>query len=360
MLNLYVRLEHRFAPKGGTTTVIRRFSSLATTALLLALGVSGCGSPDPDGGARTEDGPTAEATTGNTAPDTALPSWCRDLPRPAYDTLNLAFVSDDGWFQVYRIRPGVHAIYEPHQFQEVISYLVEGDERALLVDTGMGIAPLRPVVERITDLPVTVVNTHTHPDHVGGNHEFDRVLAVDEEYTRRHAREGFDHGRMAGQVAPGALCRELPGSTDSASYRVRPFSITATVDDGETIELGGRGVEVIRTPGHTPDALALLDRDAGLLFTGDSFYEGPIYLFSEETDLESYTESVVRLAELAPRLELLLPGHNTPVAPPRRLVELREAIRAVRAGELEGRRDGGRVEYDLEHFSLLLAADDGG
>ena len=67
------------------------------------------------------------------------PDWCKKLPRPAYSNLERVRVSDP-WFEVYKIRPGVFAIYEPHQFEEVISYLIAGDQKAVLFDTGMGIS----------------------------------------------------------------------------------------------------------------------------------------------------------------------------------------------------------------------------
>ena len=81
------------------------------------------------------------------------PEWCRDLPRPVYRTLQRVNVSD-AWFQVYKMRPGVFAIYEPHQSEEIISYLVLGSKKALLFDTGMGISNIKAVVERLTALPV--------------------------------------------------------------------------------------------------------------------------------------------------------------------------------------------------------------
>src|SRR5712671_3206793 len=70
------------------------------------------------------------------------PEWCRQLPRAAYKTLERIDVASD-WFEVYRIRPGVFAIYEPHQYEEVICYLVLGQRRALLIDSGMGIGKVR-------------------------------------------------------------------------------------------------------------------------------------------------------------------------------------------------------------------------
>ncbi|NIP59667.1 MAG: MBL fold metallo-hydrolase, partial [Gemmatimonadetes bacterium] len=206
-----------------------------------------------------------------------------------------------------------------------------------------------------------VFNFHTHPDHVGGNHEFERVLAIDTEYTRRHAREGFSHETMRDQVAPDALCRPLPPATDPSSYRVEPWRISGTIRDGQRIDLGGRTLEVLRIPGHAPDAAALLDRERGLLFTGDTFYEGPIYLFGEATDLQAYETTVERPARLAPSLELLLPGHNTPASAPRMLVSLEEALAAVTRGEVEGEsRPGDRVEYVFERFTLLMKAGAGG
>src|ERR1700675_1155537 len=97
--------------------------------------------------------------------------WCRQLPRPEYKALERVPVRS-AWFEVYRIRPGVFALYEPHQAEEVISYLIVGSRKALLFDTGMGISSIRAVVRQLTRLPITVLNSHTHYDHVGGNREF--------------------------------------------------------------------------------------------------------------------------------------------------------------------------------------------
>jgi len=279
--------------------------------------------------------------------------WCDLLPRPGYAALERIPVADD-WFQVYRVATGVYALYEPYQFQEVISYLILGSERAILFDTGMGIGRIRPLVEKLTSLPVRVVNSHTHFDHVGGNAEFDAVLGMDTRYTRRSAA-GMSHDQVRGEVAPASLCRPLPEGVDAESYLIRPFTVHGFLRDGEVLDLGGRRLEVLAVPGHTPDAVALLDRDNGLLWTGDTFYEGEIWLFVPETNLRAYRKSIRRLAELVPRLKLLLTAHNTPVAEPRRLEELRQAFEAVRARKIAPHpRDDGLAEYKFEGFSLLL------
>ena len=79
----------------------------------------------------------------------------------------------------------------------------------------------------------------------------------------------------------------LPKGFDSKAYANRPCKITANTHDCELNDLGGRTLEVIATPGHTPDAISLLDRDHGLLFTGDTYYPAPIWLFRPETDLDA-------------------------------------------------------------------------
>src|SRR2546429_25298 len=86
-------------------------------------------------------------------------------------------------------------------------------------------------------------------------------------------------------------------------------------------------------PGHTPDSISLLDRANGLLFTGDTYYPAPIWLFRPETDLDAYVNSVKRLAALVPNLKLVLGAHNIPAAEPSVLSRLVTAIQAVRSGQ---------------------------
>jgi glyoxylase-like metal-dependent hydrolase (beta-lactamase superfamily II) len=283
------------------------------------------------------------------------PEWCRELPRPEYAKLERVDAHDD-WFEVYRIRPGVFAIYEPHQFEEVISYLILGNKRALLFDAGMGIGKISGVVARLTKLPVTVLNSHTHFDHTGGNAEFSDIWDEDTSFTRASERGQLNiYSRDA--LAPERICGKLPAGVQPGSYSIRPFQVTHRVKDGERIPLGGRELEVIFTPGHTPDSLCVLDREHGLLFTGDTFYPGPIYLFTPETDFSAYTKSVARLAELTPRLTLLLPAHNVPTAAPSFLNRLEEAVQKVRSGAMKPTITEGRREYSFQGFSLLLATD---
>lgn len=281
------------------------------------------------------------------------PEWCRELPRPEYKKL-VRVLEDENWFEVYRIRPGVFAIYEPRQFEEVISYLILGEKRAILFDTGLGVGQIHAVVGRLTSLPVTVINSHTHFDHVGGNAEFRDVWNRDLAYTRRNMR-GQTNAYSRDALDPARLCGPLPAGMDARSYTIRRWKSTHSLHDRERIDLGGRQIEVLFTPGHTPDALSLFDRTNGLLFTGDTFYPGPIYLFVPETDFAAYTRSVKRLAALGPKIKLLLPGHNVPEADPIFVFRLSLAVDLVQNGKVKARVTSDQREYVFEGFSFLLS-----
>jgi glyoxylase-like metal-dependent hydrolase (beta-lactamase superfamily II) len=278
--------------------------------------------------------------------------WCKQPPRPPYAKLERVKTADP-WFEVYKIRPGVFAIYEPHQFEEVISYLIIGTHRALLFDTGMGISNIKSLVDGITKLPITVVNSHTHNDHVGDNWRFDDVYGMSTDFTRANAKGSTDDAQA--ELAPGQICGPLPSGFDPKSYRTRPFHISHWLRDGDTIELGGRTLKVISTPGHTPDAIVLFDERNGLLFTGDTFYPGPIYLYRPETDLNAYVASIKKLAALSPHLQLLLPAHNVPVAEPSYLPRVLAAIQQVRQGQKTSVSTNGKREYQFDGFSFLMA-----
>jgi len=282
------------------------------------------------------------------------PEWCRELPRPQYKTLERV-LSDDPWFEIYRVRPGIFAIYEPKQFEEVISYLILGDKRALLFDTGLGIGRISAVVARLTPLSVTVINSHTHFDHVGGNAEFHDIWNRNLRYTRRNMR-GQTNVYSRDTLAPERLCGPLPPGVNAKSYTIRPWLSTRWLRDNERVDLGGRVIEVLFTPGHTPDSLSLFDRANGLLFTGDTFYPGPIYLFVPETNFAAYSRSVTRLSALAPHVKLLLPAHNVPVAEPIFLKRLADAVVDVENGKAKGQVTEGHREYVFDGFSLLLSA----
>jgi len=273
--------------------------------------------------------------TAQDQPDTVkiadtLGEFCAKLPRPAYAELTKHTVSN-GWFEVYEIDAGIWAIYEPHQWQEVISYLIVGTQSALLFDTGNGLGNIKEIIDQLTDKPVTVINSHSHIDHIGGNFQFDQIASVSTD---------FSIGRSG---------------VTSDSHTINPYKITNKIKDGSQLDLGGRILEVLHIPGHTDDSVALLDRAAGFLWTGDSFYQGPIWLFADETDLRAYHDSIKRLAALTPVLTLLLPAHNTPAVKPDVLNDVLAAFEQVISGQAKATPEwDGVIRFQFEGFSFLM------
>jgi len=279
------------------------------------------------------------------------PEWCRNLPRPGYSKLERVMVPDK-WFEVYRIRPGVFAIYEPHQQEEIISYLILGKTRAILFDTGMGISDIKKVAAGLTKLPIRVMNSHTHNDHVGDNWRFSEIYGMDTAFSRENAKGSTADAQA--ELASDSICGELPAGFAAKSYATRPFHITHWLHDGERIDLGGRVLTVMSVPGHTPDSIALWDSANGLLFTGDMYYPGTIWLYRPETDLDAYETSVKKMMELTPRPTLLLPAHNVPAADPADLPRVLAAMQQTRSGKIKPVRSGDKSIYEFQGFSFLL------
>jgi glyoxylase-like metal-dependent hydrolase (beta-lactamase superfamily II) len=281
----------------------------------------------------------------------STPDWCRALPRPEYKALQRVPISDP-WFEVYKPAEGVFAIYEPHQAEETIAYLILGAKRALLFDTGMGISDIKKVTSELTKLPIVVLNSHTHDDHVGGNWQFDTIYSMDTDFTRSNAKGSREDAQA--EITPDQICGTFPKGFDAKNYSTRPWKISSYIHEGEKIDLGARTIEVIATPGHTPDAISLLDRANGLLFTGDTYYPAPIWLFRPETDLNAYDASIRHLAALAPQVKLVLGAHNIPIASPSVLPRLVTAFEAVRAGKVPAKPESdGKVLYTVDGFSFL-------
>ena len=279
------------------------------------------------------------------------PDWCRKLPRPEYSHLERVAVHDS-WFQVYRVAPHVLAIYEPHQWEETVMYLVEGSQHALLIDTGMGIGNLRALVSTLTRLPVIVVNSHTHPDHTGSNWQFDTIDNFDSDYARKNAKGSTE---IRAELEPGKICGALPKGFDPATYATRPWHTARWLHDGDIINLGGRSLRVIATPGHSPDSICLFDAHDGLLFTGDTYYPGPIYVFGPGSDPVAYQHSIDRLAALVPQVRLVLGGHNVPIAPPSILPELAREYAEVLAGKIPAAGTGGGItKYEGPQITFFL------
>jgi glyoxylase-like metal-dependent hydrolase (beta-lactamase superfamily II) len=278
--------------------------------------------------------------------------WPQALPRRANQQLD-RLPSVDPWFEVYLLSPGTFALLEPHHYEEVISYLILGSERAILVDTGMGIANIRAEVERLTDLPVVVVNSHGHYDHVGDNHRFDEVWAYDDDGEVARIERGKTRAECAGYLEPGSYL-DLPDGFDPATYEIRPSAVTQRLHHLQSIDLGGRSLQVHHTPGHSPGSLCLLDRRDLLLFTGDTYYPGMLYAHFEDSDWQDYRRSLAYLADLQDEVSYLCPAHNEAIVPREHLRQAALALEQIERGLVPFEVEEGTRVYRLEEFGITL------
>jgi glyoxylase-like metal-dependent hydrolase (beta-lactamase superfamily II) len=314
------------------------------------LGLAAC-SPEFNPKSQTAIGNDDEVGVQNRGSDTG--HWWDALPRPEWSEYERVAI-DDGWFEVYRILDGIFAIYEPGQFEEVISFLITGEDVALLFDTGLGIGDIRGVVDELTDLQVVVLNSHTHYDHIGGNYQFETIYAMDTEFTRGRALNGRPHEAVAEFVSKGWIWMPLPEGFIKDKYHTHPFAISRIIAEGDVIDVGGRRLEILETPGHAPDSICLIDRDNRILFTGDTFYLAPLYAHVDGSDFEDYARSAARLAGLAGDVNIAITSHNVPIVDGEYMIALGLAFEQIKAGSVEYLVTDGNREYQFDGFSVIV------
>lgn len=260
-----------------------------------------------------------------------------------------------GWFDVRSVDPGVWLIEEPFHAEQVKSYLIAGDDRAILLDTGMGVADIRAVAESLTDLPISVVNSHAHWDHIGGNHSFAEIAIHPAEAADLEG--GVSNETLRPWFAEKHLTGPLPDGVTAESVVIPPSHATHLLTDGEMIDLGGRSLEVIHGPGHSPGGISLFDRANGLLFSTDVAYAGALYVYARE-DLPIYQQSLARLAALASNVRLVLPCHNESPISSKILPRMADGLQAVLDGRTPDWRRGSVSGWEFGDFSLELKPGD--
>jgi len=279
--------------------------------------------------------------------------WPKALPRPGNQRLK-RLASNSPWFEVYQVSAGTFALLEPRHYEEVISYLILGDERAVLLDTGMGISEVRAEVGRLTGLPVTVINSHSHYDHVGDNHRFAEVWAFDDEGEIARIERGLTHAECRRYLEPGSYL-DLPPGFDPTAYEIRPSPVTRRLRHLEAVELGGRTLTVHHTPGHSPGSICLLDSRDGLLFTGDAFYPGMLYAHLAGSDFDAYRQSLRYLVGLLDEVSHLCPAHNEAYVPKEMLADVLTAFEQIAAGRAAAfEREGQTRIYRFDGFGVEL------
>ncbi|WP_331805074.1 MBL fold metallo-hydrolase [Virgibacillus dokdonensis] len=198
------------------------------------------------------------------------------------------------------------AIGEPRYYQSNVNYLILGDKQALLLDTGPGIRNIKPVVESLTSLPITVMNSHFHYDHVGNHEKFSDIKLTENQIEKQIVKEDTLIPRKYSFVG------QLEG------FAPPKIKFKEILKEGTFIDLGNRQLEIIFTPGHSNDSISLYDKELNQLFVGDLIYHGPILAATliPGVDIKKYLSSTKKLISKTNADTLLFGGHTLDVNHP--------------------------------------------
>jgi glyoxylase-like metal-dependent hydrolase (beta-lactamase superfamily II) len=261
-----------------------------------------------------------------------------------------------GWFDVAEIGPGVWSIAEPGHEEQVHSYLIEGERDVAVLDTGMGVGDFHALVREISEREPLVVQSHAHWDHIGASAAFERVLVHSAEADDL-ARD-FPNERMRAWFRPETLRGiPFPDGFDLATAVIAGAACTGQLVDGQTIDLGGRVIEIYHTPGHSPGGISVYDAQSRLLFPADAVNLGPLYLFSDQADLGAYQRTLEVLVKLAERSEAVYPSHYAVPMTPDDVVATRDALAAILAGREPDEVLTDRLVYRFERFVFWIRPD---
>ncbi len=222
--------------------------------------------------------------------------------------------------EIVKLTDGIYQIrYYWLGAADVYAYLVVGEQRALLIDTCYSTTRIRSYVEQVTKLPVDVVNTHGHFDHIGGNAEFERIYLSEKDWktAKEHSEYSFLKNLIGEMLQQNALLRFLMKFRKfrrqvEETILISPVKYRKLPDCGY-FELGDRKVSFIETPGHTQGSICLFDEKSKYFFVGDmACEEGVLLGFDHSTSVEKYLESVRRMLDFYEANEgrAVMPSHH--------------------------------------------------
>ncbi|MBM9616158.1 MBL fold metallo-hydrolase [Desulfobulbus rhabdoformis] len=250
------------------------------------------------------------------------------------------------WFTVEQLDKETYSISEYRHWEETHCYLLNGSERSLLIDTGLGICDIHEQVIKLTDKPIVAIATHIHWDHIGGHKFFPQFYAHQNELHWLRGEFPLTLEQIKSMVVD--RC-ELPEGYDVNKYEFFQGTPTKVLNDNEIIDLGDRFVQIVHTPGHSPGHMCFWEKERGYLFTGDLVYKDTLFAYFPSTDPEAYLNSLERVAALP--VKRVLPAHHTLNIAPEILFRMRDAFRQLQD---EGKLHHGSGKYDYGDWALWL------
>lgn len=212
------------------------------------------------------------------------------------------------------------------------SYLIEGRDSALLIDAGFGVTNLRDFVKALTAKPLIVVNTHDHPDHVGGNYQFSKVhVGVQDIETVRGYLDPNNMKPITDMILKDTPIPDSLRFTDTVNFE---STVLVAIRDGHVFKLGNRDIRVISVPGHTPGSICLLDEKNNVLFTGDNSNHEVWLFFDRSLPVATYLQSLQKLSKSKKSFNTLLSGHG-PALKKEILEDLMQCSKLIISGKCE-------------------------
>lgn len=253
----------------------------------------------------------------------------------------------DNWFSVSKIDDNTFAINEDKHWEETHCYLLCGVKSALLIDTGLGVANIKKVVDSLTLLPVLVVTTHIHWDHIGGHKYFENIAVHEAEKDWLSIK--FPIPLQA--VKHNLVCKpcDFPLDFSIDSYQLPKISPQQILHDGDCLDLGERKITVIHTPGHSPGHCCFYEPERKYLYSGDLIYSGCLDAFYPTTDPQLFWQSVKKIQHLD--VERVLPAHHQLNIPVNIINSIEKAFSQL-AGE--GRLEQGNGIFDFADFQIHI------
>lgn len=208
-------------------------------------------------------------------------------------------------------------------------FLLTGTERALLIDSGMMVSNARDIARELTDLPLSLLNTHADRDHIGSNEQFEEF------YMHPEEEPVYRRSGKPGNIIP--------------------------VREEDTIDLGERELKIIDLPGHTPGSIAVLDVANRVLISGDPIQEhGRIFIFGSHRNMKAYIRSLERLQGRISEFDEIWPSHADLPISTETIGKLREGAEAILAGKVQGTPEEMHgtsiIAYDLGFCTMLCDA----
>jgi glyoxylase-like metal-dependent hydrolase (beta-lactamase superfamily II) len=236
----------------------------------------------------------------------------------------------DSWFTIQEIDKKTYAISEYGHWEKVHSFLLLGEEKAALIDTGLGIDNIKRITDQLTDLPIVVITTHVHADHIGSHGEFDKIYVHEGDADwLTNGIKGLSIEQIRKDISRD-ITLPTPETFHPDTYKPFQGKPSGILQDGDVMNIGNRDITIYHTPGHSPGHISVFDNKNGYLFTGDLLYdETPIYAFYPSTNPVDLVHSWEKISDI-PDVTKVFGSHNTLGLDPAILVEVKNAIRELK------------------------------